>query len=209
MVQLFASDWRDICRYLAAQELIGFKVMMTPEAFSTALPTDLSVHFSPAFQKTRHYRRLTAYYESEMRKVSFSVFRNLVLQDSTLKSCTLKMPDAKILVVDLWASWCKPCRHGNKTYLASIRQRFKPEDVAVVSISLDQKAEDWLKAMHQDGISWPSFLDTTGTDGKLALATGVVGLPRLMVFDQMRENVANDLAGELLLEFIRKLLPER
>lgn len=58
--------------------------------------------------------------------------------------------------------------------------------------------------MRQDGINWPSYADTSGTGGNLAKATGVVGLPRLLVYDTYRENVANDLSGELLLEFLRK-----
>ncbi len=204
LVTLFEQDQRDICRWLVAQELIGFKFIIAPEKYAATVPRDLMERFSPAFKKTRSYRWLLAYYESEMKKIPFSVFSKLVLQDTTLKSREVVLPRSKILVIDFWASWCKPCRHGNKTYLSEIARLYPAEDVSVVSISLDEKLEDWLRAFRQDRINWPCYLDSSGTGGRLALASGVVGLPRLLVYDSNRENVANDLSGELLLEFLRK-----
>ena len=67
LTRLFKQDQRDITRYLVAQELIAFKMIITPDAYASALPPDMTERFSPAFRKSRQYRGLVAYYESEMK----------------------------------------------------------------------------------------------------------------------------------------------
>ncbi len=67
----------------------------------------------------------------------------------------------KVLLIDFWASWCAPCRkeipNVKKQY-----ELYKDKGFEVVSISIDQNEAAWRKALEQEQLQWPNFLDRMG-----------------------------------------------
>lgn len=57
----------------------------------------------------------------------------------------------KYVLIDFWASWCTPCRKEHP-YLKQAYQRFRDSGFEILGISLDDTREDWLKAIHDDGL---------------------------------------------------------
>ena len=72
-----------------------------------------------------------------------------------LKGENVKLSDykGKYLLIDFWASWCKPCRMKIKE-LKKEYGRLQELGIEVIAISCDKKKEDWLKAVEEDQPIW-------------------------------------------------------
>ncbi len=71
-------------------------------------------------------------------------------------SIQIKIEDKRYILLDFWASWCKPCRLQNRTSLQEINKKYGNQ-IRIVSVSVEDDKDLWLKAKKEDGISWDSY----------------------------------------------------
>ncbi|WP_294627677.1 redoxin domain-containing protein [uncultured Bacteroides sp.] len=98
---------------------------------------------------------------------------------------TVRLSDfkGKYLLLDFWASWCRPCRAKMKE-LKEVYPRLRQKGIVVCSISLDEKREQWEKATREDGIVWANTCDLKPfRTNEIALAYKVTSVPTLFVID--------------------------
>ncbi|MFT3749901.1 MAG: TlpA disulfide reductase family protein [Agriterribacter sp.] len=82
----------------------------------------------------------------------------LSLRDNLGKTFNLeKYYGKKIIVLDLWASWCIPCIKA-LPMLKKIQQLNISKNVQFVSISIDKNRDDWIKAEEKVKIPWISLI---------------------------------------------------
>ncbi len=82
---------------------------------------------------------------------------DLNLQDVNGQEVRLSDIKNKIILVEFWASWCKPCRDKhtelNQIYLQYKDKRFENADgFEIYYVDLDEKKNLWLEAIEKDGI---------------------------------------------------------
>lgn len=87
----------------------------------------------------------------------------------------------KFVYIDIWASWCGPCRR-EIPYLKELEKKFEGKPITFVSISCDNDAEAWRKAMEEENVSGIQLY--MNHDLAFAKAYIVSGIPRFILLDK-------------------------
>jgi thiol-disulfide isomerase/thioredoxin len=98
--------------------------------------------------------------------------------DITLKSIT---KNAKVTLIDFWASWCGPCRKQNP-HLIQLYNRYHSKGFDIIGISEDKYKDlnKWKNAVAVDGLPWHQVIDD---NNRLANMFGVSGIPHTVLLD--------------------------
>jgi thiol-disulfide isomerase/thioredoxin len=86
----------------------------------------------------------------------------------------------RVVVVNFWASWCKPCKKELK-HLDEWNALLDRDDVQLVAISVDRDARRMARFLESEGITLPVVHD--GPEG-LAKTLGIPSLPCTVVLDR-------------------------
>lgn len=90
--------------------------------------------------------------------------------------------DAKITMIDFWASWCGPCRRANPTIVKAYKA-YKGKGFQIIGVSLDNDHGKWVEAIGADGLTWPQVSDLKGWDSAAAALYGIRYIPQNVFVD--------------------------
>jgi thiol-disulfide isomerase/thioredoxin len=95
----------------------------------------------------------------------------------------------QVVVVDFWASWCKPCRQSIP-WLNEMRSRYGQKGLVIVGINVDANRADAQRFLISTPIDFEIVFDTKG---ELAQRYALKGMPSSLVFDRDGKLVATHL----------------
>ncbi|MEH6681160.1 MAG: TlpA disulfide reductase family protein [Sediminicola sp.] len=110
----------------------------------------------------------------------------------------------KVTIIDFWAAWCKPCRAENPN-VVNVYNKYHDKGLNIIGVSLDRKAEDWKKAIEDDGLVWNHVSNVDYFD-VIAKMYNVQAIPATFILDANGTIIAKDLRGPALEEKIAELL---
>lgn len=111
-----------------------------------------------------------------------SILYQLSLYDLDKNSVSLKEYKGKVLLLDIWASWCEPCKDA-VPILEKLSKDLNGKNGLLLGINTEPELskEEHLKAAKEFGMTYPFFVDR---DFTLINQYKVEGQPALIVFSQ-------------------------
>jgi peroxiredoxin len=129
------------------------------------------------------------------------------LPDPNGKLVKLSDLRGQYVLVDFWASWCRPCRAENPN-VAKAYAAYQNKNFTVVSISLDSQSARaaWLKAIQDDNLTWHQVSDLHGFNTEVAQQYAITAIPQNFLLDPQGRIVAKNLRGEALSQTLAQVL---
>lgn len=130
----------------------------------------------------------------------------------TLDGTTVRTADhrGRVLLVDYWATWCKPCLMALPGVVAAHR-RLHSSGFDVISISIDDDGARPRVAekVAEFGMPFPVVFDGKGWKSEIAVANKVLAVPATFLIDRKGRVRFTNLEGEELQRRIAELLAEK
>lgn len=158
---------------------------------------EIAINNLSEFKST--FQRQKKYAKTESAKNKYASIYNLFSGDTAVigkSSYNFSLPDAdgkmvsmkdfkgKVVFIDVWATWCGPCR-GQFPFLKEVEEEYKDnKDIVFVGISTDaiSNKQKWLKAIEKEKLEGIQLIDDVGKN--FARKYQIVAIPRFLLIDK-------------------------
>lgn len=132
---------------------------------------------------------------------------NFTLNNPDGKAISLKDLRGKYVLVDFWASWCRPCRAENPNVLKAYA-KYHSKGFDILGVSLDTDKSRWMAAIKSDGLDWNHVSELKAWDAEIARKFNVSSIPFCVLLDKDGKIIAKNLRGEALDAKLREIFGE-
>lgn len=111
----------------------------------------------------------------------------------------------QVVLIDFWASWCRPCRMENPN-VVKMYKKYHEAGFEIFSVSMDKERGAWQQAIRQDGLSWPNHVsDLNGWTSTGGATYGITSIPATVLIDREGRILARNLRGAELEKKLKEL----
>jgi len=112
---------------------------------------------------------------------------------------------SKLLLIDFWAAWCRPCRQENPN-VVKVYGEFHKKGFDVVGVSLDHEKDAWIKAISDDKLTWTHLSDLQFWNNAAAKLYAVNSIPANFLLDETGKIIGKNLRGKDLYDKVNEVL---
>jgi thiol-disulfide isomerase/thioredoxin len=180
--------------YAYSIDLLG-NLYRNKKAFSQQALTDLLASFDPSLHTTQLYKNFLYYTKRPIRpEQGFPVDLSLQMPDG--QSTLFPFDTTKYNLVVFWASWCGPCR-GEIPQIKALFAAHK-DRLTISSISIDQREDQWKRAMQNEQMPWKQYLIPRDTSfAMLERQYNLTAVPLWLLFDAQNKLIDQHLGMEM------------
>ena len=111
----------------------------------------------------------------------------------------------KIVLLDFWAAWCKPCRDENPNLVANYK-KYHDMGFEIFQVSLDQTRDQWVKGIEDDKLEeWIHVSDLKYWNSVVVPAYFIEGIPTNFLLDKEGKIIAKNLRGKDLSNKLKEI----
>lgn len=117
---------------------------------------------------------------------------NFTHKDVNGKNVSLSDFKGKVVLVDVWATWCGPCI-AQIPHLKNLEKQYEGKDIVFMGVSLDEKKdyEKWEEFIEKEELKGIQLF-AGGFNSDIAKFYDIKGIPRFMLFDKKGNIVSKD-----------------
>lgn len=106
-------------------------------------------------------------------------------EDANGKTHNLSDYKGNLVYVDVWATWCGPCR-AQIPALKRLEKKYHGRPITFLSISLDKEKDrqKWVDFVKNKDLKGVQLIADKAFDSTVAKVYGIKGIPRFMLFDK-------------------------
>jgi thiol-disulfide isomerase/thioredoxin len=149
-------------------EYLRFKEMVEPYMLNDYLKNELSEH------------------EISIRKIEEG-FLAVDFSGTDINGKIHKLSDykGKVVYVDVWATWCGPCK-AQIPHLKKLEKKYRDKPVVFMSISVDKEKnrEKWKNYVISKELKGVQIMDGKAFESEVVKAYKVYSIPRFLIFDK-------------------------
>ncbi len=130
---------------------------------------------------------------------------DLVSKDLDGKVVKLSDYKDKVVVLDIWATWCPPCR-AMIPHEREMAEKFKEKPFALISLSADEKVETLKQFLEKEKMPWTHW--HIGAQGDVHDQLNIEHYPTIFVLDSKGKIRYKEIRGDALEKAVETLLKE-